>query len=69
MSHKDTLYAWLKENRPDVFTKVDAEGVTDLKALDILNQETGADVKSSDRMEAGSLRFLEAFRALPAPIN
>ena len=68
MSHKDTLYAWLKANRPDVFALVDVDRCDDLTALPILNKasglaDTGNEVVSSDRVEDGCKRFLAAFQA------
>lgn len=66
MSNKDRLYTWLEKNRPNVHAQLTAEGMTDMKALRILNKESGlegtdAEVKVLDVMEEGSQRFLSAF--------
>lgn len=61
MSHKDKLYAWLKEHRPEVFEKIDADDVSDNRAREILNEVTGLNVRMLDRVEDGSKEFLEAF--------
>lgn len=63
MSHKDTLYAWLKEARPEVFARIDADNVNDNAAREILNKETGLAVGMNERVEEGSRLFLEAFKA------
>lgn len=74
MSHKDQLYAWLQANRPDVFAHIDADRMTDMRALPILNKASGlggtaAEVLSGETVESGSRRFLEAFKALkPIPL-
>lgn len=69
MSYKEQLYAWLRVNRPDVFAQIDADGMTDMRVLPILNQASGlggtnAQVFSRETVESGSRRFLEAFKAM-----
>lgn len=68
MSNRDKLYAWLEEHRPEVFARIDKEGTNDMRVLPILNEASGLggtndEVSSSDVVESGSKRFLDAFVA------
>lgn len=68
MSNKDKLYAWLAEHKPEVFARIDQEGMSDMRVLPILNEASGLSgtdeaVLSSDVVEIGSKRFLDAFIA------
>jgi hypothetical protein len=68
MSNKDKLYAWLAEHKPEVFARIDQEGMSDMRVLPILNEASGLSgtddaVLSSEVVEIGSKRFLDAFTA------